>query len=55
MVVVDRFSKMLHFLPCFKQVDAPKCVELIYQEVVRLHGLPLTITSNHDGCFTSAF
>ena len=55
LVVVDRFSKMAHFIACTEQVDATKCVELVYGEVMRLHGLSLTITSDRDGRFMSAF
>ena len=55
LVVVDRFSKMTHFIACTEQVNATKCVELVYEEIVRLHGLPLSITSDRDGRFMSAF
>ena len=55
LVVVDRFSKMAHFVACAEQVNAVKCADLVYTEVVRLHGLPLTITSDRDGRFMSAF
>ena len=55
LVVVDRFSKMAHFVACAEQVNAVKCADLIYGEVVRLHGLPLSITSDRDGRFMSAF
>ena len=54
-VVVDKFSKMAHFIPCYKNSAATHVANMFFKEIARLHGLPKSIVSNRDTRFVRHF
>lgn len=47
-VVVYRFFNMDHFISWNKTFDATRVAELFFSQIVRLHGVMKTITSDQD-------
>ena len=54
-VVVDRLTKSAHFLPVRNDYSLDKLAKLYIREIVRLHGIPISIISDRYPRFTSRF
>ncbi|CAI5703327.1 unnamed protein product [Peronospora effusa] len=55
LVLVDRFSKMVHFAPVSANITAETTAKIFIDLIFRHHGLPESIVSDRDPRFTSAF
>ena len=54
-VIVDRLTKSAHFIPVKMTYNAEKLAKLYMWEIIRLHGVPLSIISDRGTQFTSKF
>ncbi|KAL4590367.1 hypothetical protein LXL04_003296 [Taraxacum kok-saghyz] len=54
-VVVDRLTKSAHFLSIKETDKMEKLTRTYLKEIVRLHGVPVSIISDRDNRFTSRF
>ncbi|CAN1167912.1 Transposon Tf2-6 polyprotein [Linum perenne] len=54
-VIVDRLTKAAHFIPIKWKPQLEMLADLYIKEIVRLHGVPLSIVSDRDPSFTSRF
>eukprot|EP00250_Pteridium_aquilinum_P029593 c39780_g1_i1 orf=2-196(-) len=48
LVVVDRLSKMSHFIPLKKAASAPLVASTFMQDIFRIQGFPKSIISDKD-------
>ena len=55
MVVVDRLTKVVHFIPVKTAYSASDVAYVFIKDVVKLHGVPKNIVSDRDENFTSKF
>ena len=55
LVVVDRFTKMSHFIACTKTINSFKLADMFFEQIVRLHGFPRDIVSDRGSIFISKF
>ena len=53
--VVDKATKMCHFIPCTEKISAKQVARLYWQHVGKLHGIPSVIISDRDPRFTGKF
>ncbi|KAG8485640.1 hypothetical protein CXB51_018871 [Gossypium anomalum] len=51
-VIVNRLTKSAHFMPVRTYYSLEKLTDLYVSEIVRLHGVPLSIISDRDPRFT---
>jgi len=54
-VVVDRLTKMAHFMPCNKNITGKATARLFLENVYKYHGLPDDIIFDRGTQFTSKF
>ena len=54
-VIVDRFTKSAHFVPVDTRYTARKYAEIYFDQIMTLHGVPLTIISDRGSVFVSCF
>ncbi|GKD45219.1 putative reverse transcriptase domain-containing protein, partial [Tanacetum coccineum] len=54
-VIVDRLTKLVHFLPMKKMDSMEKLTRLFLKEIVCRHGVPVLIISDQDSHFRSRF
>ncbi len=55
MVMVDRFSKMVHFIPIKDEATAQETGRLFFSHIFKHHGLPKDIVADRNPKFTSKF
>lgn len=55
LVVVDRFTKIAHYLPCVKSINAVELAELIDHEIVKRYGVPTSFITDRGLVFTSEY
>ncbi|KAK8650424.1 hypothetical protein V6N13_140063 [Hibiscus sabdariffa] len=54
-VIIDRLTKSAHFIPVRGNYSMSQLARLYIAEIIRLHGVPVSIISNRDPKFTSNF
>ena len=54
-IVIDKFSKTIHFIYCRKNKDVTNLVNIFFKKVVQLHSVLRSIMSNRDVKFLSYF
>jgi hypothetical protein len=54
-VIIDRLTKIAHFLPVHTTYTAKKYAEIYLEQIIRLHGVPKTILSDRGAQFVARF
>ena len=53
LVIIDRATKMSHFIPCTTHLSAYDTADLLLEHVIKHHGVPMEILSDQAPVFTS--
>ena len=54
-VIVDKLTKFAHFLPVRLDYSMDWLAKMYVNEIVQLHGIPLSVVSDRNPWFTSRF
>ena len=54
-MIVDRLTKSAYFLPMKVSFSIDRLASLYVKEIVRMHGVPVSIVFDRDSRFTSRF
>ena len=52
---MDRLTKSAHFIPFGTTYSSERLAEIYIREIIRLHGVPVSIISDRGTQFTSQF
>ena len=55
LVIVDRFSKMIHLFPISVNITSLGIAKIFRDEIFKLHGIPKKVISDRGPQFVSAF
>ncbi|CAI7873722.1 unnamed protein product [Closterium sp. NIES-53] len=55
LVVIDKFSKMGHFIPTNATATAEATARLLFDRIITIHGIPATLISDRDPKLKSKF
>ena len=55
LVIVDRYTKIIRYLPTNITIDAAILADLFFEEVILRYGTPARIITNRGSVFTSKF
>jgi hypothetical protein len=55
LVIIEKFTKYGHFLPLKHPYTAASVVKVFFDQVYKLHVMPMSIVSDRDIIFTSQF
>ena len=53
LTIVDKATRMVHLVPCRKNIRATATARLLWNTVVKLHGIPRVIYSDRGAQFTA--